>query len=564
MLSGVPSVGAPDILPRYEHTELAAQRRSPVSNVSPVQQVKGEDAPPAVTLTKTHSGHLAKLHTVGENLDKNLTITDRNGQVQAGVGIRFQEERNYGIYVAGLTPKGPADASGKIQEADILISVDGYNIQQHDRIETVRKLVLGPPASIVTMTFERRPKTGDYHTYTVQLRRSGESQVKKRPAFEPGFVGLMVSPDLPHAVSAVHDLVDINGVVQGAPGYQNERVDAGDFIVSINNQDAQRLSVDDLHELLRGELHSAVEIVLQRKKTMAVYTVKVLRHRKHEYSKPPVAAEPLPTAVKLSDDQVKHAPSQSAIIPGWHKVIDTMGRPYYVNHDTKQWSWEDPALEVLGTPVSLPQAGASAASPQKGASAAYPEKAPTVVKLQTVQTPGAIAQVDTLGGPLPSCAGKPPPKSPQRQGQPSSPGPRPRVSFSKNVEEQVPGTPPKQPHTGSVSPLVRPALIVRPPPLGELPEGKSNARKEDPARPVPLGADRPPTDRQLVRMDNPPVIFQVAFVLSVLEAVSYISLPRILLPLLLPHLCTSIFSSLMPKEFGCMIFRFDSCESLPV
>ena len=405
MLSGVPSVGAPDILPRYEHTELAAQRRSPVSNVSPVQQVKGEDAPPAVTLTKTHSGHLAKLHTVGENLDKNLTITDRNGQVQAGVGIRFQEERNYGIYVAGLTPKGPADASGKIQEADILISVDGYNIQQHDRIETVRKLVLGPPASIVTMTFERRPKTGDYHTYTVQLRRSGESQVKKRPAFEPGFVGLMVSPDLPHAVSAVHDLVDINGVVQGAPGYQNERVDAGDFIVSINNQDAQRLSVDDLHELLRGELHSAVEIVLQRKRTKAVYTVKVLRHRKNEYSEPPVVnertlhsqsaspyrakpvqilgeeVERMHAALQLNlngepplesrSQQVpgrssisssmpeqprQHADEEAILFAGWNQEIDQAGKPYRVNHNnTQEWSWDDPTLEVYGKPLSLPR-----------------------------------------------------------------------------------------------------------------------------------------------------------------------------------------------------------------
>jgi hypothetical protein len=278
------------------------------------------------------------------------------------------------------------------------------------------------------------------------------------------------------------------------------------------------------------------------------------------------AAELLPTAVKLSDDQVKDAPSQSAMIHGWHQVIDTIGRPYYVNHDTKQWSWKDPALEVLGTPVCLPQAGASAASPEKGARAAYPEKAPTVVKLQTVQTPEAIAQVDTLGGPLPRCAGKPPPKSPHRQGQPSSPGPRPRVSFSKNVEEQVPGTPPKQPLTGSVSPLVRPALHVRPPSLGELPEEKSkvNARKEDPARSVPLGADGPPTDRQLVRMNDPPVIFQVALVLSVSADFSYISLPRILLPLLIPHLCTSIFFSLMPTELGCLIFCFDSCESLPV
>ena len=49
---------------------------------------------------------------------------------------------------------------------------------------------------------------------------SGGSQ-NKTPAFEPGFVGLMVSPDPPHAVSVVEDLVDINGVVQ------NEQKDGG-------------------------------------------------------------------------------------------------------------------------------------------------------------------------------------------------------------------------------------------------------------------------------------------------------------------------------------------------
>jgi hypothetical protein len=57
------------------------------------------------------------------------------------------------------------------------------------------------------------------------------------------------------------------------------------------------------------------------------------------------AAEHLPTALKLSDDQVKHAPSPSAMIHGWHQEIDTMGRPYYANHDTKEWSWEEPGKE---------------------------------------------------------------------------------------------------------------------------------------------------------------------------------------------------------------------------
>ena len=39
-------------------------------------------------------------------------------------------------------------------------------------------------------------------------------------------------------------------------------------------------------------------------------------------------------AVKLSEESI-------GMIHGWHQEIDTlMRRPYYVNHDTKEWSWE--------------------------------------------------------------------------------------------------------------------------------------------------------------------------------------------------------------------------------
>jgi len=161
-------------------------------------------------------------------------------------------------------------------------------VKEVKEVKPAREEVRQTAASIEERAEEQTPQAPASQE---RLRRSGESR-NKTPVFEPGFVGLMVSPDPPHAVSAVHDLVDTNGVVQGAPGYQNERVDAGDFIMSINNHDVRRLSVDDLHELLYGEFHSAVEIVLQRKETMAVYTVKVLRHLKHEYSKPPVVGTP--------------------------------------------------------------------------------------------------------------------------------------------------------------------------------------------------------------------------------------------------------------------------------
>ena len=118
------------------------------------------------TLTKTHSGEIAKLQTVGErcdrprfwlsaicwirtqkphracvanltltlppppsptlsSLDHDLTIQDANGNIKSGVGIRLQQESRYGIYVAELTPKGPGkqcpcDTSGAPVRARLL------------------------------------------------------------------------------------------------------------------------------------------------------------------------------------------------------------------------------------------------------------------------------------------------------------------------------------------------------------------------------------------------------------------------------------------------------------
>ncbi len=124
-----------------------------------------------ITLTKTHSGEIAKLQTVGErcerhhfrlsaiwwirtqkprqacmanltltlppppslsplpdslsSLDHDLTIQDANGNIKSGVGIRLQQESRYGIYVAELTPKGPGkqcpcDTSGAPVRARLL------------------------------------------------------------------------------------------------------------------------------------------------------------------------------------------------------------------------------------------------------------------------------------------------------------------------------------------------------------------------------------------------------------------------------------------------------------
>jgi hypothetical protein len=125
-------------------------------------------------VTTTLSGALTKLHVVGDFLDENLSVKDANGQVQSGVGMLLQHEPRFGIYVASLTPKGPADECGKIKIDDVLLTIDGYTIQPTDSLANVQRLVLGRPGTSVTLSFERRPTLQQYNNaiqYTTNLVR---------------------------------------------------------------------------------------------------------------------------------------------------------------------------------------------------------------------------------------------------------------------------------------------------------------------------------------------------------------------------------------------------------
>ena len=100
----------------------------------------------------------------------------------------------------------------------------------------------------------------------------------------PAYLGLVVTTNPPHAVMEVEDLMDMNMVKQGEPGYSNEVVNPGDLILSIDGHEAQTASLDRIHEMLRGELHSAVALDLLRPSTNTMFTVRCCRHRNHEYS----------------------------------------------------------------------------------------------------------------------------------------------------------------------------------------------------------------------------------------------------------------------------------------
>ena len=78
----------------------------------------------------------------------------------------------------------------------------------------------------------------------------------------------------------MHDLIDTHMVRHDAPGYANPQVSPGDRILEIDGRSAEHLTMEALHDMLSGELHSSVKILLKGP-TGLVYEIVVLRHHFH-------------------------------------------------------------------------------------------------------------------------------------------------------------------------------------------------------------------------------------------------------------------------------------------
>jgi hypothetical protein len=79
--------------------------------------------------------------------------------------------------------------------------------------------------------------------------------------------------------------------------------------------------------------------------------------------------------VKSGNCGPNHAPppcaEEEAIrLAGWNQDSDKAGKPYWVNHNTQEWSWDSPILEVSGKPLNLPRAPAPSPPPPSANGAA--------------------------------------------------------------------------------------------------------------------------------------------------------------------------------------------------
>jgi len=100
---------------------------------------------------------------------------------------------------------------------------------------------------------------------------------------EGAFVGLEVTEYPPHYVKKIDDLVDVNFTRWDAPGYSNPPINIRDSILQIDGRHAEHVTLDALHSMLTGELHSTVTLSMARSGTGERYTVVALRHGFHSF-----------------------------------------------------------------------------------------------------------------------------------------------------------------------------------------------------------------------------------------------------------------------------------------
>jgi hypothetical protein len=88
--------------------------------------------------------------------------------------------------------------------------------------------------------------------------------------------------------------LDKNGIVQGRRGYSNTPIQRGDTLLRIDGVPADKVEIEAIRQMLRGDFMSPVEITLSRLEDPHIhYTVTALRHFKSEMPEDAHAGSPL-------------------------------------------------------------------------------------------------------------------------------------------------------------------------------------------------------------------------------------------------------------------------------
>lgn len=104
-----------------------------------------------------------------ENYGSKDMILGIGDQVQAGVGIFFQQEGDGSVYVKTIVSGGSAERDGSVRVGDRILAVDERQVVG-EPLANLRGLILGQQGSVVRLVFERR-EGGDNRQFETKLMR---------------------------------------------------------------------------------------------------------------------------------------------------------------------------------------------------------------------------------------------------------------------------------------------------------------------------------------------------------------------------------------------------------
>lgn len=172
----------------------------------------------------------------------------------------------------------PSNSVKCVSPGDTLISVDGKPVDALASDE-VQRLLEGRFLS--TFAAQLCP-LGSKSPYEVRLQRHLFFE-KSAPTKDPEAVcGLKVSNTLPRVVEKTVECVDGEGHLEGTALYSNHPISPGDMLLAADGKAVQNLPISDLVKILKGPMHSVLELQLATKEHQT-YEVQLMRHRLHEF-----------------------------------------------------------------------------------------------------------------------------------------------------------------------------------------------------------------------------------------------------------------------------------------
>ena len=163
---------------------------------SPTKTTSAKNPEPRAKETRVVSTSLKETKVVSTSLetqkDTNVVSTSQlqsSSPAMVGLGIRITEQQPHRITEVVEGGSG----QGKLRVGDVLLKVDGKDTKRLD-FKQVKSILLGPPASSVTLSVQRKCETGEKQVVTLRLVRPGGEMSQERESEAHSSLSMMSRP----------------------------------------------------------------------------------------------------------------------------------------------------------------------------------------------------------------------------------------------------------------------------------------------------------------------------------------------------------------------------------